>query len=366
MKKFKVVAIAMLALFLFSSCAGIHSLSGISVAPNVELSQNNFHVVKHVSSSAKCTYVFGIGGLSWKALKQNAIADMINKANLTGSQTVINVTTKISRRMITPIFIQTTITANGTVIEFDNPSFGYTVSLTEVGKDDATNNTDYGPSATSPLGLCKSGDIKDMSSREQQMIFEMLVDELTNDMRNAMSMDELRIVQENVELVKTYSGLMNKSTRKDIDKLDKSLNNKINRFSKDRNTLVQSTGQPVIEENMEVEGESVSDDVESDKKVEVAETDSSLDTPLYYCESGKIREMETKEQRAILRALINDDLYNDVRAAKTYEELQQVKANVELVKNYSDLMTSGMQEDIDELANSVERKLSRLEKKGAR
>lgn len=133
MKHYLIIAFS--ALFL-TGCVGLHNLSNTPIAnsPNVELSQNNFHVVKHVSATTSCTYVFGIGGLSGKALKQNAIADMITKANLTGSQTVVNIVTKVSRKIITPIYIRTTITVQGTVVEFDAPSFDYTVELTEVTK----------------------------------------------------------------------------------------------------------------------------------------------------------------------------------------------------------------------------------------
>ena len=233
MKKLNII-MAILAAALFTSCAGLHSLTQTSIAnsPNVEISQNNFHVVKQVSSSATTTYIFGVGGLSQKALRQNAVADMITKANLTGSQTVINITTKISRRIITPFYIRSTATAYGTVVEFDNPSFGYTVSLTEVDKEKVSNNITYGASATSPLGLCQTGDIKDLSAKEQKAVLGMLADELSNDMRNARTTDDLKAVQKNVELLRTYYGLMNKGTQKNVDKLNENLKKRISRFEK--------------------------------------------------------------------------------------------------------------------------------------
>lgn len=233
MKKFNIFMAAISAV-LFTSCAGMHTLTQPNIAnsPEVKFSQNNFHVVKQVSSSASATYIFGIGGLSQKALRQNAIADMITKSNLTGSQTVINVTTKVSRRMITPIYIKSTVTAQGTVVEFDNPSFGYTVSLTEVEKDKASNNIAYGVSATSPLGLCQSGDINDISPKEQKAILGMLAEELNNDMRNARNTEELKVVQTNVELIRTYYGLMNKGTKKNVDKLNENVKKKMRRLEK--------------------------------------------------------------------------------------------------------------------------------------
>ena len=123
--------VAVASILLLTGCTGVHTLTKTDIAnsPTVELKQNNFHVVKHVSSSASATYVFGIGGLSKKALKQNAVADMISKANLEGSQVVINVTTKVSRKIYTPIFVKEIVTAYGTVVEFDSPAYEYTTQL---------------------------------------------------------------------------------------------------------------------------------------------------------------------------------------------------------------------------------------------
>lgn len=234
MNKIKIIFLVLATALFTTSCAGLHSLTQTSIAnsPDVRISQNNFHVVKQVSSSATTTYICGIGGLSQKALKQNAVADMITKANLTGSQAVINITTKISRRMITPLYVRTTVTAQGTVVEFDNPSFGYTVSLTEVEKEKVSNNIVYAASATSPLGLCQSGDVNDLSAREQKAILGMLADELANDMRNAKSVEDLKVVQVNVDLIRTYYGLMDKGTKKAVDKLNENLKKKIARFEK--------------------------------------------------------------------------------------------------------------------------------------
>lgn len=219
---------------LLTSCVGLHSLSSsdIANAPGVSLSQNNFHVVKHVSSTAKTKYICGIGGFSQKALKQNAVADMITKANLVGSQTIVNITTKTTRRCITPLYIEQYVTAQGTVVEFDNPSFGYTVSLTEVEKDKVANNEPYIYPSTTPLGLCVSGDIKDLSKNEQKAVLGMLVDELGNDMRNARSLADLEKTAKNIEMVKTYYGLMSNGTQKDVTKLAESLNKKLAKFKK--------------------------------------------------------------------------------------------------------------------------------------
>ena len=85
---------------------------------NVVLSQKNFHVVKTVQAEVTATYVFGIGGMSKKALYNNAVADLTKKANLTGSQALVNVTVKNSAKSVL-FYTQMTYSAEGTVIEFD-------------------------------------------------------------------------------------------------------------------------------------------------------------------------------------------------------------------------------------------------------
>lgn len=219
---------------LLTSCTGLHSLtsSGIANAPTVNLTQNNFHVVKHVTSTAKTVYVFGIGGLSQKALRQNAIADMITKANLVGSQTIINITTKVTRRCVTPLYVEQYVTAHGTVVEFDNPSFGYTVSLTEVEKEKVANPEPQIYPSTTPLGLCISGDIRELSKNEQKAVLGMLADELENEYRSARSVEDLQTVQKHLEVIKTYYGLMDKGTQKNVEKLTEFIKKKIARYQK--------------------------------------------------------------------------------------------------------------------------------------
>ena len=125
------IIVAVLSAVLFASCSGVHSLVSTPIAnsPVVTLSQDNFHVVKHVEASAVTTRILGIGGLSMKAQKQNAVADMMKAAELTGSQAVINVTTKLSTLVWTPLFVKSVVTASGTVVEFDQPKFDYVVDL---------------------------------------------------------------------------------------------------------------------------------------------------------------------------------------------------------------------------------------------
>ena len=114
------VAMAVAAVLLLASCGISDNLTTNANLnqTNVVLSQKNFHVVKTVEAKASATYVFGIGGLSKKALHANAVAELTKKANLTGSQALVNVTVKNSAKFF---FVCGTITyhAEGTVIEFD-------------------------------------------------------------------------------------------------------------------------------------------------------------------------------------------------------------------------------------------------------
>lgn len=84
---------------------------------SVILAENNFRIVKTVSAEVNCSYVFGIGGLSRKAMMSNAISELTDKAQLTGSQALINITTKIHNKFIL-VWARRSMIAQGTVIEF--------------------------------------------------------------------------------------------------------------------------------------------------------------------------------------------------------------------------------------------------------
>jgi uncharacterized protein YbjQ (UPF0145 family) len=88
------------------------------VETSVVLSEANFHVVRNVSAEVSSTYVLGIGGISKKALKDVAVAELTKEANLKGSQALINVAVKSN---VQSYFIvqKTSFIATGTVIEFE-------------------------------------------------------------------------------------------------------------------------------------------------------------------------------------------------------------------------------------------------------
>lgn len=120
MKRLKLWMMIIISSLAMTSCVGYSSYQTSNVNQNqtsVVLSQKNFHVVKTVSSSVTHNYLFGLGG--YRALKNNAVADLTKKANLTGSQALVNVTIKESHAIKWFIFQEKSIYAEATVIEFD-------------------------------------------------------------------------------------------------------------------------------------------------------------------------------------------------------------------------------------------------------
>ncbi len=116
-------AVAIAAAGLMTGCAVNEHLTANRnvVQTNVELSQNNFQVTGTVKGSASVARVFGIGGLSSKAIKANAYAQMVKNANLSGSQAIINTTTEVKRRGVPPFYWETVVTTYGQVVEFVSP-----------------------------------------------------------------------------------------------------------------------------------------------------------------------------------------------------------------------------------------------------
>lgn len=114
------IAMAVAAVILLASCGvNAHMVNNHNLnQTNVVLSQKNFHVVKTVEAEVSATYVFGIGGLSKKALHDYAVAELTKKAGLTGSQALVNVTMHTSGKLIL-CFGKITYHAEATVIEFD-------------------------------------------------------------------------------------------------------------------------------------------------------------------------------------------------------------------------------------------------------
>ncbi len=116
MKKLSIVLTIFAGLFLASCSTGRYIDKSSNVHLNqtqVVLSEANFKVVKQVSTQVVFTQT-----LRFKAeqLKQSAYAALLKEANLTGSQTIINVTMEQVKRESRKT--EHAIIVSGTVIEF--------------------------------------------------------------------------------------------------------------------------------------------------------------------------------------------------------------------------------------------------------
>lgn len=121
MKTFKrLCVIAVCATALVSCGLGTNLTSNQnSLQTNVVLQKNNYKVVKTITGEATATYIFGIGGLSARALRDNATATMIKNAKLDGkAQAVINTQVSVKTATITPLYMKKIATAQAQVIEF--------------------------------------------------------------------------------------------------------------------------------------------------------------------------------------------------------------------------------------------------------
>ena len=116
---FAIFAVAFVAVILTGCGMSSYMTSNVNVnQTNVVLQEDNFHVVRNVSAEVSQTYVFGIGGLSKRALKDNAVSELTEKAHLTGSQALVNVTMKEDFQTVL-FWSKRTVRAQGTVIEFE-------------------------------------------------------------------------------------------------------------------------------------------------------------------------------------------------------------------------------------------------------
>lgn len=118
MKKLILICTVCFSVLFLSSCGAAATISNNLTETKIVLSENNFKIVGQAYGEASATYICGIGGLSKKALKNNAINEMSKNANLTGAQTLTNITTNMSIKMVTPFFIQITYTATANIVEF--------------------------------------------------------------------------------------------------------------------------------------------------------------------------------------------------------------------------------------------------------
>ncbi len=110
---------AIVSLCLTGCGAAVHSngLNADAILTNVTLTENNYRIVGESIGTASATYVFGIGGLSRRAVTENATADMIRNADLRGPQAIINKTVDVKIRNYI-IVVEVDVTVSGQIIEF--------------------------------------------------------------------------------------------------------------------------------------------------------------------------------------------------------------------------------------------------------
>ena len=119
MKKLFTLALVLGAL-MFTGCAThMYKADNKNLSQTeVVLSQKNFKVVGQAEGHAKATMVLGIGGLSKRSVRANAVAEMYKAAKLSGSQTIININVKHAIVGLPPFYVRNIYTATGTIIEF--------------------------------------------------------------------------------------------------------------------------------------------------------------------------------------------------------------------------------------------------------
>ena len=121
MMKIRTVLLTLFATLLLSGC-GYHVARVANLnnhTTEVGLNKRNFVVVEKVVGQADASYIFGIGGISEKALIENAKADMLRDVELIGSaRAIINETTEEHYTFVYPIYFKKTITVSAYVVEF--------------------------------------------------------------------------------------------------------------------------------------------------------------------------------------------------------------------------------------------------------
>lgn len=179
---------------------------------SVVLSENNFRVVKNVSAEVHCTYVFGIGGISSKALMSNAVSELTRKANLQGTQALINISVKTHNRYVL-LWSRRSMIAHGTVIEFidkNNPNTEELLNNTESITD--LNN------ASDKDNLVFQGK---SSYETKQMVRKYL-----NDIRKDIKNDDINSAKEKIEYLE-------KQCRQSDDILDSYIERDINQLKQE-------------------------------------------------------------------------------------------------------------------------------------
>ncbi len=123
MKTLRYIGMALLAVVLsvnLSSCGIMNDATSNQnlVQTNVILNQKNYKVISNVKGESKQCYVFGIGGLSKKSLRESAMSDMFQNADLKeGARAIINTNVQYKYQFYI-LWFKCKAIATGTIIEF--------------------------------------------------------------------------------------------------------------------------------------------------------------------------------------------------------------------------------------------------------
>lgn len=174
-----IVSVAMLAA---SGCVSMtRYVSHPDIDPHrLEASASDYKVVETVEGRARATYIFGIGGLSSKAKRSNALTNMYDNARLERNQAIINIVTRQQDELILPpVYWGRTFITTGVIIEY-------------ITSDDAPQTDGYKPSTAAIMPDSK---IRKMPQDQQRDLQNRLEMELFDDLDNLPGMDSAELCE---------------------------------------------------------------------------------------------------------------------------------------------------------------------------
>ena len=94
--KARLLLLFVITYFSFTAC-GVNGTIVGNVNTNqtvVELSESNYEILGRYQGTSTARYIIGMGGLAEKDMHDKAMRELLEKANLKGSQALVNVTTE--------------------------------------------------------------------------------------------------------------------------------------------------------------------------------------------------------------------------------------------------------------------------------
>ncbi len=140
-----------MSLFLLANLCGCGVNNYLTLNQNlsqtqVHLHNEQFRVLGEAIGKAEATYIIGIGGLSKKAIMNNAVVDMYRQAKLRGAQTIVNINVHSHVGGVFPFYFRVTYVATGQIVEFfgaNNSSYENKEASTVKIKDKTSDNSSY-------------------------------------------------------------------------------------------------------------------------------------------------------------------------------------------------------------------------------